>query len=178
MRFLKKVSDVPVTQTGGHIIDSFNTADDHTTNAPSLNAVEQYTKRIIATATMSANASSLPGGVMPFSVINSTSNKLTLSGSGIRIGAGISKVLVSANVFFQWTSANQNYLYMAIRKGSNNVSISIQPQPFNNAYASLAFTPILVDVQEGDTFYIVSLEGKTGTFRAWENTWLTVEVVG
>ena len=42
MRFLKKVSDVPVTQTGGHIIDSFNTGDDHTTNAPSLNAVETF----------------------------------------------------------------------------------------------------------------------------------------
>lgn len=40
MKLLKKVSSVPLPQTEGHIIDSFNTADDHTTNAPSLNAVE------------------------------------------------------------------------------------------------------------------------------------------
>lgn len=40
MKFIKKVSSVPLTQTEGHIIDSFNTSDDHTTNAPSLNAVE------------------------------------------------------------------------------------------------------------------------------------------
>ena len=40
MKYLKKVSSVPLEQTEGHIIDSFNTSDDHTTNAPSLNAVE------------------------------------------------------------------------------------------------------------------------------------------
>lgn len=40
MKFIKKVSSVPLAQTEGHIIDSFNTSDDHTTNAPSLNAVE------------------------------------------------------------------------------------------------------------------------------------------
>lgn len=40
MRFIKKVSSTPLDQTEGHIIDSFNTSDDHTTNAPSLNAVE------------------------------------------------------------------------------------------------------------------------------------------
>ena len=40
MRFIKKVSSTPLSQAEGHIIDSFNTSDDHTTNAPSLNAVE------------------------------------------------------------------------------------------------------------------------------------------
>lgn len=40
MKFLKKVSSVPLSQTSGEIINSFNTSDDHTTNAPSLNAVE------------------------------------------------------------------------------------------------------------------------------------------
>lgn len=40
MKFIKKVSSVPLAQTEGHIIDSFNTTDSHTTNAPSLNAVE------------------------------------------------------------------------------------------------------------------------------------------
>lgn len=40
MKYLKKVSSVPLEQTEGHIIDSFNTSDDHTKNAPSLNAVE------------------------------------------------------------------------------------------------------------------------------------------
>ena len=41
MRFIKKVSSVPLSQTSGEIIDSFNTSDNHTTNAPSLNAVEK-----------------------------------------------------------------------------------------------------------------------------------------
>lgn len=131
----------------------------------------------IATATFTNDKTSLPGGVLQFDNIHSSSNKLTLSGGGIRIGSGISKVKVSANVFFQWTSANQNYLYMAIRKGSTNVSLSIEAQPFNYAFASLSFPPAYVEVQEGDTFYIVSLEGKTGTFRGGQNSYMTIEVV-
>lgn len=181
MKFIKKVSSTPLTDAEGHIIDSFNTSDDHTTNAPSLNAVEQYTKRQIATARFTGDKTSLSGGVMTFDLFKGTSSNLTLSGGGIRIGKGISKVLVSGNVFFQWTSANQNYIYMEIRKVSNgtpyDVSIAIQPQPFNYAYTSLSFSPYLEEVQEGDVFYIVSLEGKTGTYRGYQNTWLTVEVV-
>lgn len=37
---IKKVQVVPLEINNGAIIDSFNTLDDHHTNAPSLNAVE------------------------------------------------------------------------------------------------------------------------------------------
>lgn len=47
MKLLKKVSSVPLPQTEGQIIDSFNTSDDHHTNAPSLNAVENTFKPTI-----------------------------------------------------------------------------------------------------------------------------------
>lgn len=47
MRLIKKVSSVPLDQTEGHIINSFHTSDDHTTNAPSLNAVESEFKPTI-----------------------------------------------------------------------------------------------------------------------------------
>ena len=58
-----------------------------------------------------------------------------------------------------------------------NVSIAIVPQPFNYAFATLAFTPTYVEVQDGDTFYIVSLEEKTGIFRGGPHSYMTVEVV-
>lgn len=57
MKFIKKVSSVPLAQTEGYIIDSFNTSDDHTTNAPSLNAVENIfrIRRYSQSVTISAN---------------------------------------------------------------------------------------------------------------------------
>ena len=134
----------------------------------------------IATATFNNDQTRLSGGILKFENLNSTSDKLTLARGGVRIGAGIRKVKVSANVFFQWTSADQSYVYMAIRKNKNNptnVSIAIVPQPFNYAFATLSFTPTYVEVKEGDTFYIVSLEEKTGIFRGGTHSYMTVEVV-
>lgn len=42
MKTIKKVAVTPVTPNTGDIIDSFSTLDDKTTNAPSINAVENY----------------------------------------------------------------------------------------------------------------------------------------
>ena len=170
--------DTSIELNGFPLGKSVNNYSTSTTDSYSANYVNNLVERQIATANFTNDKTSLPGGVLTFDTLKSSSSNLTLSSGGIRIGAGISKVLVSANVFFQWTSANQDYLYMAIRKGSTNVSSSIEAQPFNYAFATLSFAPVYVDVQEGDTFYIVSLEGKTGTFRGGQNSYMTVEVVG
>lgn len=42
MKILKKVSATPIRKNEGKIIDSFNTSDDKTINAPSINAVKKY----------------------------------------------------------------------------------------------------------------------------------------
>lgn len=44
MKILKKISVTPLAHNGGDIIDSFNTSDDKTINAPSIHAVEQNYK--------------------------------------------------------------------------------------------------------------------------------------
>lgn len=43
MIVMKKVAVIPLDKSGGKIIDSFNTTDDKTKNAPSLNAISKYT---------------------------------------------------------------------------------------------------------------------------------------
>ena len=177
LNFIIKVkgSTTPAPQSS-EIVNSYTESN---SDAYSCNYINNYRPtRQIATATFTNDKTSLPGGVLTFDTIHSSSNKLTLSNGGIRIGSGISKVVVSANVFFQWTSADQNYLYMAIRKNATNVSLSIEAQPFNYAFATLSFAPVYVEVQEGDIFYIVSQEGKTGTFRNGQNSYITVEAVG
>ena len=45
---IKKVAVTPVAQNTGTIIDSFSTTDDKHTNAPSINAVENYVNNNIS----------------------------------------------------------------------------------------------------------------------------------
>lgn len=49
MKYIKKVAVTPVTPNTGDIIDSFNTQDDKHTNAPSINAVEDYVENYSTT---------------------------------------------------------------------------------------------------------------------------------
>ena len=59
---IKKVAVTPVQTNNGTIIDSFNTQDDKHTNAPSINAVENYIetqKSIVQTATVTATKSNI-----------------------------------------------------------------------------------------------------------------------
>ena len=171
--------DTSIELNGFPLGKSVNSYSTSTTDSYSANYVNSLVERQIATANFTNDKTSLPGGVLTFDTLKSSSSNLTLSSGGIRIGAGISKVLVSGNVFFQFTQENQSYLYMSITKNGNTPSsIAIAPQPFNYAFATLSFAPVYVEVQEGDTFYIVSLEGKTGTFRGGQNSYMTVEVVG
>ena len=46
MRAIKKVEVTPIDQNIGKIINSFNTTDDKTKNAPSINAVENYVDNV------------------------------------------------------------------------------------------------------------------------------------
>lgn len=48
---IKKVAVTPLPENSGTIIDSFNTSDDKHTNAPSLNAVENYVQRKVLSGT-------------------------------------------------------------------------------------------------------------------------------
>lgn len=175
MKFIKKVSSVPLAQTEGHIIDSFNTSDDHTTNAPSLNAVEQYTKKEIATAYLNDGITAPSDAKITMNRINSNSSRLTLSSGGIRIGTGISQILVSGNVFLN-ANANNSYLLTRIQKASGE-EISLAIDNYNTYFASTSHSPRLVDVQEGDILYIKKLDSAVGTVRGGANTYITVEVV-
>jgi hypothetical protein len=175
MKYLKKVSSVPLEQTEGHIIDSFNTSDDHTTNAPSLNAVEQYTKRQIATAYLTSEISAPSNAKITFQGIRSTTDKLTLSNGGIRIGAGVSKVLVNGNVFLA-ANANNSYLWTQIRK-SDGTEISVAIDNYNTYFASTSHSPRLAEVSEGMIIYLNKMDNAGGTIRAYGNTYMTVEII-
>lgn len=132
-------------------------------------------KRQVATAYLEDGAPDIKNAKIPLSGIITNSDKLTLSNNGIKIGAGISKILVSGNVFLQ-SSSNTSYLWTSIRKNTTEISIAIDN--YNTYYASTSHSPKLVDVKEGDIIYLWKIDGAGGTLRgANKNTYLTVEVI-
>lgn len=137
----------------------------------------QYLKRKIATAYFDYDQE-LSGIVnVNFDNILSTTEELTLSDGGIRIGKGISKVLVSANAFFVCTASSSYYLWTAIMKNGVDVSIAIDCVTNSQAFTSNAHSPKLIEVQEGDIIAFRKINSETGTFRAIEDTYLTVEII-
>lgn len=132
-------------------------------------------KRQAATAYLENGAPDIKNTKIPLSGIITNSDKLTLSNNGIKIGAGISKILVSGNVFLQ-SSSNTSYLRTSIRKNTTEISIAIDN--YNTYFASTSHSPKLVDVQEGDIIYLWKIDDAGGTLRgANKNTYLTVEVI-
>ena len=132
-------------------------------------------KRQVATAYLEDGAPDIKNVKVPLSGIITNSDKLTLSNNGIKIGAGISKILVSGNVFLQ-SSSNTSYLWTSIRKNTTEISIAIDN--YNTYFASTSHSPKLVDVKEGDIIYLWKIDDAGGTLRgANKNTYLTVEVI-
>ena len=128
----------------------------------------------IASLTLSENKD-LTNVTIPFDRITSTSPLLTLSNNGIRIGAGISKVKVSGNVFIYAPSTAVSYNWAYIKKNETNVASSITSA--NGRYGSVVFAPQVINVAEGDIITIMKTTTTNDTVRGNENTWLTVEVV-
>lgn len=128
----------------------------------------------IATASLTKGVSSPNNAKISLDSIISNTNKLTLSNGGIKIGSGISKVLVNGNVLVQ-ASANTGYLWTSIKKNNDEVSIAIDNQ--NTYFASTSHSPRLINVAENDIIYLWKKDAGAGNIRAEDNTYLTVQVV-
>lgn len=133
--------------------------------------------REVASTYFTSNINGLPNGIIKFTGINSTSDRLTLtSDGGIRIGHDIHHILVSGNLFFNFVGGTQNYVWTQITNGSGEISTAISPWT-SVLYTSTAHSVKLATVSEGDVIYLKGLEAKIGWIRGYGCTYLTVEVV-
>lgn len=141
-------------------------------------AGENIQKKKVATAYLSSEVSNIKNTWIPFNSIISNTDKLTLLNNGIRIGKGISKVIVSGNVFLA-ASSNNSYLWTVTKKVSSNGSwdIGIAIDNYNTYFASTCHAPHIIDVVEGDVIKILKIDDASGTIRKDANTYLTVEVI-
>lgn len=115
---------------------------------------------------------------------NKIGDKLTHSNSKVVIGAGVSKVLLSAWFMIQPASAATKYLRLVKNSDLNTGSISLiiltPSTTGGNGRLLFAFTPILLDVEEGDTLSLFQY-GVVGDVLYYNSAatsgCLTVEVV-
>lgn len=145
------------------------------TNVYNCNYINKITKKV-ATARLDVSLNNVVSPqIIAMDNIVSNTTLLTLENGGIKIGAGVSKVLVSAN-YFGIKETNDFYLWSSIKNGTEEVSISIVPAI---AYFGAAVhSPKMIEVNEGDIIYLYKKDAyKTDVRGANSNTWLTVEIV-
>ena len=126
--------------------------------------------------------------VIPLEYNTSIGKNLTCSNGGIRIGKGISKVLVSGQILFD---TNQTDLYLRVLKNDCSASnldkntlvyINDSYSTGIGVYKSLNVGGLLCDVQEGDIIYLATYPAMEMTISSRNLnigtcTYLTVQAV-
>lgn len=141
----------------------------------------------IMTRSLSANLTNLTASMyttVNLNLSNSVGNLLTATNDGgIKIGAGVSKIMVSGRVAFQAgnTTAARHARICKNTSSTNDTLAWAYIGIEATYYDSITLTPTLVNVQEGDVIYLYYYTQNSGdtiggnTYGA--RTSLTVEVV-
>ena len=100
-------------------------------------------------------------------IMNNIGDKFTLINNGIKIGAGVTKVKVSANILQHASSVNLYGGYIT-KNGANlasavNVGFNTITNTSSWAFFHTGISPIIIDVVEGDIIYLCSYVGATST---------------
>lgn len=104
----------------------------------------------------------------------STGTQLTQSGGGIKVGSGVSKVRVSASVFYN-NAASKNYGWFELRVNGTTVGYECIANIYSNSFCTGTLAPAILSVSNGDVITLYNKEAGTNIRK--EATYLTVEVV-
>ena len=103
-------------------------------------------------------------------------DKLSISDGGIKIGAGVTQVEVSGNVYFstgvQEGDSIRSLIYL------NDTSIVHNFNRAGGTYEDRPISPFLVNVSKGDIIYLYGSNATNGRGVITENSYLTVKVIG
>lgn len=145
-------------------------------------------KTIITTRPSKANTStsSTAGNQtkIPLELVAAVGNQLSISENGIKIGKGVSKIAVSANMNIQNVASAAGIRRLQVLKNNEIISNVTTYVEEVMTYVSLVQSKIIVEVQENDIIYLahssatvgdIIARGYTGTIGA---TFMTVETIG
>lgn len=148
--------------------------------------LDNYVKKNIITSGLSTNkesTSSKTEKIMLDKVLSQVGNKLTLENGCIKIGAGVSKVLVSANLLEQATTAGLYGANIHVNQTDLAHAVNISFDYINdvNQMHKVTLSQVLVDVKENDLIILSRYSQNTAkvTLVAYDARAvnLTVEVV-
>lgn len=107
-------------------------------------------------------------------LLDSTGTKLTFESAsyGIKIGAGVSKVLVSASAFFSVGAAG--YGWFRIDKNGSSTGLEAIAYTAPGSFGTATLCPVVLSVQENDVITVYNLENCRIRGTA---SYLTVEVI-
>ena len=153
---------------GSHTITAIKLAD------AAAQAADSTTLDRITVRKTSDSSSVGQGTITMDSVDAQVGTKLTLNSGGVKIGAGITKVLVSGNVFYNSSSAA--YGWVGLRKNGVDTGYETIASITNSSYGSAVFTPVILNVSENDVITFYNKEAGSN-IRGGHATYMTVQVV-
>lgn len=148
---------------------------------------EVNTKNIITVSTPASNVTGLSissawtlYNINMTQTTSSNGTLLTLNGGGVRIGTGVTKVLVSGTMLIRGRSGSDTLL-MGLRKNTSDIKQAYSPSNIYSIYTWVTITipPCLVSVSSGDTIYLTYAASTTGNvdIGGAAYTYLTVEAI-
>lgn len=133
----------------------------------------------IMTAKLGSTISNTVGGTytnLNLVLSNFIGDKLTIQNGGIKIGSGVSKVKVNANLKIATNTVGNKHA--RILKNTTSVGWGISRGISAGDESSISVSPLLIDVSEDDilylAYYAAAGDGISANYNA---TYLTVEVV-
>lgn len=164
--------------------EPYNDSVGGTCQVDGKNIMEKNIMTILKNTNQNITPEQAPIIVQMNDIKSSIGSKLTFSNYSIKIGSGISKVLVSG---LCWAEQNNGYKWLTIRKKSGSTytteASAITPRNINEDWDSVVLPPTLIDVIEDDeiSMWIATTGSTTGRVSGQtypKSTYLTVEVVG
>lgn len=161
---------IPLNVVLGNIGDITNDYSQSQTDAYSCNYIneklDEISTKSAITIGLSANVNHKATKKVELNTImNSIGNKFTLIDNGIKIGAGVTKVKVSANILQQASDVNLYGGYIT-KNGTNlasavNIGFNTIPRTNSWEFFHTGISPIIIDVVEGDIIYLCSYVNNT-----------------
>lgn len=174
---IKKIA--PVTPANGNIKNSYGTSQTDTYSQEYLNRSFMVAKLSSDYTISNTNTNE---EIKNFESYNSLGSKFSISNGVIKIGAGVTKVLVGykANLYNE-SSTTRTFTYLIHKNNSTNV-LTQEASSWNttNLVQVNLSLPILLDVSEGDEIWLRVYGGagqKVGTSATRNVTYITIEEV-
>lgn len=99
--------------------------------------------------------------------------QLTKFDNCVKIGAGVSRVLISASVFY--SGSNASYGWFVINKNSTDTGYRAIAYKSSSSYGTATLATVMLDVQENDVIKVWNIDASTVRGNA---SYLTVLAIG